>query len=505
MIRKMIKEEKAIILDFLPNGYANDPRPMHRKTAIAQGIGTEHFALLELIPKKGVFLQPYDEVYIGEGRREKIHHISGRLVLNKLTGTARSELEYAVKDIIKKNEKKFVDFFNNARPLTMRMHQIELLPGFGKKHMWQIIEERKNKPFESFEDLKKRVRLIPDPEKATARIISISVVFNDGTEYFISDMDEKKMLEEFWDIVKTKAEMVTGWNLRRFDWPYLINRSKQILSGVPFAGVQELDAMFNFQKIVRWNAPGLGMKLDDIAYEFLGFRKLDDFEHKEGIHALYESFLGDKKLLYEYNMRDAKLVALLDEYLHLSDPYIEISKEFPIMLRDTGYVSDVIEVLVLTTAQEVSPRIVFPRKRPQKAEIIGAITKDPDPGLHRNVMVLDFKSMYNAIIQAFYISPEIMKRFKKYYRNAYGRGVNWDNWESAIHFMREYVKFVKEHNFDPIFPKFLTKVEQKREYAKKMRNKYQEGDPEFTRWQLAQFGFKLILAVSYTHLTLPTN
>ena len=337
----------------------------------------------------------------------------------------------------------------------------------------------------------------PDPEKASARIISISVVLNDGTEYFISDTDEKAMLQEFWDIMKNKAEMVTGWNLRRFDWPYLINRSKQILGGVPFVGVQELDAMFNFQKIVRWNAPGLGMKLDDIAYEFLGLRKLDDFEHKEGIHALYESFLGDKKLLYEYNMRDAKLVALLDEYLHLSDPYIEISKEFPIMLRDTGYVSDVVEVLVLTTAQEVSPRIVFPRKRSQKAEIIGAITKEPDPGLHKTVMVLDFKSMYNAIIQAFYISPEIMKRFKKYYRNAYGRGVNWNDWQSAIHFMREYVKFVKEHNFDPIFPKFLAKVEQKREYAKKMRNKYQEGDPEFTRWQLAQFGFKLILVSTY--------
>jgi len=337
----------------------------------------------------------------------------------------------------------------------------------------------------------------PDPEKAPARIIAISVVFNDGSEYFISDMDEKKMLQEFWDIMKERAEMVTGWNLRRFDWPYLINRSKHVLGGVPFAGVQELDAMFNFQKIVRWNAPGLGMKLDDIAYEFLGFRKLDDFENKEGIHALYNSFLGDKKLLYEYNMRDAKLVALLDEYLHLSDPYIEISKEFPIMLRETGYVSDIVEVLVLTTAQEVSPRIVFPRKKSQKAEIIGAITKEPEPGLHRNVMVLDFKSMYNAIIQAWYISPEIMKRFKEYYRKVKGRSVKWDDWHSALDFMREYVKFVKESGYEPIFGKFLSKVEAKREYAKKMRNKYQEGDPEFTRWQLAQFGFKLILVSTY--------
>jgi putative nucleotide binding protein len=82
-----------------------------------------------------------------------------------LTRTAKSELQFIIKDIVKKNEKKFVDFFNNAKPLSTRMHQIELLPGVGKKHMWEIINAREEKPFESFEDLKKRVKLIPDPEK----------------------------------------------------------------------------------------------------------------------------------------------------------------------------------------------------------------------------------------------------------------------------------------------------------------------------------------------------
>ena len=61
------KEEVAIVLDFLPNGYPFDKRPSHRKTAIAQALGKEHFVLLELVPKKDVFLQPYEEVYIGEG------------------------------------------------------------------------------------------------------------------------------------------------------------------------------------------------------------------------------------------------------------------------------------------------------------------------------------------------------------------------------------------------------------------------------------------------------
>jgi len=167
--KPQIKEENVIVLDFLPNGYPMDTRPMYRKSAIAHALGKNTFVLLELVPKKGIFLQPHEEVYIGEGKREKIHHIIGRLPYEKLTSTGKSELEFIIKDLVKKNPQKFVDFFNKAQPLTTRMHQIELLPGVGKKHMWEIIEQRRDKPFESFADLKSRVKLLPDPEKVVIK------------------------------------------------------------------------------------------------------------------------------------------------------------------------------------------------------------------------------------------------------------------------------------------------------------------------------------------------
>jgi len=179
MERRIVREEKAVVLDFLPNGYPFDQRPSHKKTAVVQAIGKEHFTLLELVPKKGVFVQPYEEVYIGEGKREKIHHILGRLPMDRLTATAKTELEFVIKDMIKGNEKQFVEFFNTAQPLTTRMHQLELLPGLGKKHMWEILEARKAKPFESFADIKKRVKLMPDPEKAIIRRILLEI---QGTE-----------------------------------------------------------------------------------------------------------------------------------------------------------------------------------------------------------------------------------------------------------------------------------------------------------------------------------
>ncbi len=167
--QRQIREEQAIILDYLEHGYPFETGAM--KTPIAQALGIGHLTLLELVPKRGVFMQPYAEVYIGEGKREEIHHIKGRIPLDKLTTTARAELPHVLEKVIDKDQKRFIEFFNKAQPLTMRMHQLELLPGLGKKHMWEVLEARKEKLFDDFEDLKKRVKLLPNPKQVVVKRI----------------------------------------------------------------------------------------------------------------------------------------------------------------------------------------------------------------------------------------------------------------------------------------------------------------------------------------------
>lgn len=177
------KEEKAVVLDYLEHGYPFDASPI--KSPIAQALGLEHLTILELIPKKGIFLQPHEEVYIGEGKREKIHHIKGRISAQKLTATARSELKHIIEEIVSKKEERFIRFFNEAQPLSTRMHQLELLPGLGKKHMWEILEARKEKPFENFEDLKKRVKLLPAPKMIVVKRIISELEGNEKYKIFV--------------------------------------------------------------------------------------------------------------------------------------------------------------------------------------------------------------------------------------------------------------------------------------------------------------------------------
>lgn len=178
------REEHAIVLDFLPNGNPSDPRPSHRKTALAQIIGKDRFLLLEAAPRREVFLQPYEEVYIGEGKRDKVHHILGRLSIEQLSPTAKTELEHVLHDIVKKSPERFVAFFNNAGPLNIRTHSLELLPGFGKKHMWEVLERRRDAPFKDFADLRSRAKLIPDPEKAIVRRIIQELAGNEKHRVF---------------------------------------------------------------------------------------------------------------------------------------------------------------------------------------------------------------------------------------------------------------------------------------------------------------------------------
>ncbi|MEX2752324.1 MAG: DUF655 domain-containing protein, partial [Candidatus Freyarchaeota archaeon] len=103
---------------------------------------------------------------------KKIDHVQRRIRYEDLTPTAKSELPFVIEKIVQLREKEFVDFFNNARPITTRMHQLKLIPGIGKKTMWLILEERKKEPFKSFENISSRVRM-PEPKKAIVnRIMS---------------------------------------------------------------------------------------------------------------------------------------------------------------------------------------------------------------------------------------------------------------------------------------------------------------------------------------------
>ena len=133
------KEINAVVLDILPKGYPDDPRPMYKREPVVQAVGVEQFKLLELIPKN-LTLDIGELVYIGGGERPKIERVKRRLRYDELTHSAVQELSFAIERIVKDREKDFVDFYNRAIPITPKLHMLHLLPGIGKKLMWETLK-----------------------------------------------------------------------------------------------------------------------------------------------------------------------------------------------------------------------------------------------------------------------------------------------------------------------------------------------------------------------------
>lgn len=163
-------EEYGYVLDYLQYGRPTTDKPRHLALPTVQVVGETYFTLLEAEIRAGVQVNLHERVYIGKDRREKINRIIGRISYNDLTANAKAEVLPVLEDLIANQEQRFVAFFNNSQAITPRMHALELLPGIGKKSMWQIINARERKPFTSFKDIQERTS-VGDPIKVVAKRI----------------------------------------------------------------------------------------------------------------------------------------------------------------------------------------------------------------------------------------------------------------------------------------------------------------------------------------------
>lgn len=167
---KRLYEEYAYVMDFLPTGRSSPDKSRYVAAPTAQVLGEDYFTMLEAELKPGTVVEPSERIYVGRERREKVNRILGRIGYQELTASAKAELPVVLEKMITSQEQRFVSFFNSAQAVTPRMHALEILPGIGKKSMWQIVDQRDRKSFENFVDIQKRTS-ISDPVKTIAKRI----------------------------------------------------------------------------------------------------------------------------------------------------------------------------------------------------------------------------------------------------------------------------------------------------------------------------------------------
>lgn len=162
-------EEYAYVLDFNERGKSSTVRG--RQGIIVSALGEDRLTILEILGAQDSSFDVGERIYIGKEGRTKVQSVLGKLSYDKISQTAQTELPGVVDKIVKENEKRFVDYLNNAQPLTPRIHALELIPGIGKTYMKTMLEERDKKMFESFEDLQNRVGLKEPIKQISKRIM----------------------------------------------------------------------------------------------------------------------------------------------------------------------------------------------------------------------------------------------------------------------------------------------------------------------------------------------
>jgi len=149
----------VVLLDVLPNGRPDDDRPQYRKSPVAYGLGTDAFRLYELT------LDEEADVSVSHRRARRTGRRSvPRGVVRRPHPERGRRIEYAVEDIVEGDEKRFVDFYNEAGPITPGSTSSTSCRGSANSSGTRY-STSESAAFESFEEVSERVTGLHHPRE----------------------------------------------------------------------------------------------------------------------------------------------------------------------------------------------------------------------------------------------------------------------------------------------------------------------------------------------------
>ena len=292
----------------------------------------------------------------------------------------------------------------------------------------------------------------PHPSEASQRILSITYKSSKSKLYHVwgyGDFDTEKSLIQpvryyrcrdeasllskfldFWSEPDKTPDVITGWNIRFFDVPYLINRTAKILGvdaikafspwkmidyrqvtrrgrtedAYDIKGIEQLDYMELFQKFGYSYGAQESYALNHIAYVVLGEKKLS-YEEAGSLKNLYKE---DFQRYIDYNMKDVELVERLEDKMGLLTLAMTVAYKGGVNYSDTFGVTNIWESIIYRklNSQKRVPPVWTPDSG--KSKFAGGYVKEPQVGAHDWVVSFDLNSLYPNIIVQWNMSPETL-------------------------------------------------------------------------------------------------
>lgn len=284
----------------------------------------------------------------------------------------------------------------------------------------------------------------PDPNHANEAITAITIMIGEKYHVFgcgefkvhrpdvdyIKCEDEFELIDKFIDLwTMHYPDIVTGWNIKFFDFPYLVNRitrlygDEKAIKFSPWGKINASEVTFKGKTQTCYDIMGVAtldyyelyrkyssnpnqesFKLDHIANVELGETKLDYSEY-ESLHQLYRQ---DYQKFIEYNVKDVELVFKLEDKIRLIELAMTLAYDAKVNYDDVFSQVRMWDTITYNALKK--KHIVIPPKKnsTKDAQYAGAYVKDPILGMHEWVASFDLNSLYPHLIMMYNLSPETL-------------------------------------------------------------------------------------------------
>ena len=282
----------------------------------------------------------------------------------------------------------------------------------------------------------------PDIDNATEELLAITVknqsnkqIITWGTGEFKTDRtdvtyikckNEKSLIMEFMKFwIKNYPDVITGWNTKFFDIPYLFNRIRNIVDekvlkkfspwnlveretiivrGRPqthykIFGISMLDYLDLYQKFIPQKQESY--KLDYIGKVELGLPKDDN-----PYDTFREWYTKDYQSFIDYNIKDVEIVDQLEDKLKLIELVLTMAYEAKVNYTDVFSQVRMWDMLIYNYLKKDNVMIPPKKDNIKDDKYEGAYVKDPITGMHNWIVSFDINSLYPHLIMQYNISPE---------------------------------------------------------------------------------------------------
>ena len=251
--------------------------------------------------------------------------------------------------------------------------------------------------------------------------------------HYVKCKDERDLLKQFLKFWSTYTpDVLTGWNSKYFDIPYLIKRIGKILGEgsmkrmspwniiqqdeayeqgktqtyFRLLGIAQLDYLQLYRKFTIKNQESY--RLDHIGKVELGEQKDDN-----PYDTFKEWYQQDIQSFIDYNIQDVELVDKLEDRLQLIELALTMAYNAKANYEDVFSQVRMWDTIIFN--ELLKDNIIVPMRdmNPTSPELVGAYVKDPKVGFHDWVVSFDLNSLYPHLIMQYNISPETILPDKK--------------------------------------------------------------------------------------------